>query len=90
MRPVLLRVMLARLHGMVRRMVRMPLRGLGVMGRLLVVTALVMLRGFAMVLGGLLVMLGGLVVMFRALMTLGFSPRCCAPVRSKRLQTVGS
>jgi hypothetical protein len=84
-RAVLLGVMLARLGAVMRGMVSMALRGMGVMSSLLVMTAFMMLCSFAVVLGGLLVMLGGLMVMFRSLMRHGFSPLCSAHTRSMRL-----
>jgi hypothetical protein len=40
------------------------MRGMGVVGGLLVITGVMVLGGFAMMLGGMLVMFGGLVVMF--------------------------
>lgn len=77
--------MLARLGAVMRGMVSMALRGMGVMGGLLVMTAFVMLCSFAVMLSGLLVMLGGLMMMVRSLMRHGFSPHCSAHARSIRL-----
>ena len=64
MRAVMFGVMTARLVMMLFGVAGMAMRGVGVVGGLLVVAGIMVLGGFAMMLGGMLVMFGGLVVMF--------------------------
>jgi hypothetical protein len=59
----MLGVMAARLVMMFLGVAGMAMRGVGVVGGLLVVAGIMVLGGFAMMLGGMLVMFGGLVVM---------------------------
>jgi hypothetical protein len=63
-RAVMLGVVTARFVMMLFGVAGMAMRGVGVVGGLLVVAGIMVLGGFAMMLGGMLVMLGGLVVMF--------------------------
>ena len=74
MRAVMLGVMTARLVVMFLGVAGMAMRGMGVVGGLLVVAGIMVLGGFAMMLGGMLVMFGGLVVMFD-----GVFAHVCAP-----------
>jgi hypothetical protein len=63
-RAVMFGVVTARLVMMLFGVAGMAMRGMGVVGGLLVVAGIMVLGGFAMMLGGMLVMFGGLVVMF--------------------------
>jgi hypothetical protein len=65
---VVLGVMAARLDMVMFGVAGMPMRAMGVMGRLLVIAGFMVLGGFAVMLGRVLVMLGGLVMMIHALM----------------------
>ena len=60
----MLGVVTARLMMMFLGVAGMAMRGMGVVGGLLMVAGIMVLGGFAMMLGGMLVVLGGLVVMF--------------------------
>ena len=59
-------VMAARLDMMMFGVTGMAVRGVGVMGRLLVIAGFVVLGGFAVMLGGVFVVLGGLVMVLNA------------------------
>jgi len=65
---VIVRVMLARLFGMVRGVSMMTLRHVRVMTGGVVIASVVMLRGRLVMLGGVLVVLGCFAVMFRGLL----------------------
>ena len=72
---VMLGVMAARLDVMMFGVAGMPVRGMGMVRRLLVIAGFMVLRGFAVMLGCVLVMLGGLVMMLDARMRRScFSP----------------
>jgi len=73
-RAVVLGVMTARLMMMFLGVAGMAMRGVGVVGGLLVVTGIMMPGGFAMMLGSMLVMLGSLVVMFDGVLAHGALP----------------
>ena len=77
----MLGVMAARLDMMMFGVAGMPVRGMGVMGRLFVIAGLMMLGGFAMMLCRVLVMLGGLVMMLDALVLAHIS----LPVRWRKV-----
>jgi hypothetical protein len=65
---VMLGVMTARLDMVVLGMAGVPVRAMGVMGRLLMFAGLMMPGGFAVMFCRVLVMFGGLVVMLHACM----------------------
>ena len=63
----MLGVVTARLDMMMLGVAGMAVRGVGVMGRLLVIAGFVVLGGFAVMLGGFAVMLGGVFVVLGGL-----------------------
>lgn len=85
---VLLGVVAARLGMVMRGVGGVTMRGMRVMGGLLVVAALVVLGGLAMMLRRLLVMLGGLVVVLGSLM--GHGRVSCRTAQSRTLRSCAS
>ena len=63
---VMLGVVTARLDMMMFGVAGMAVRGVGVMGRLLVIAGFVVLGGFTVMLGGVFVVFGGLLMMLDA------------------------
>ncbi|MBN4096073.1 hypothetical protein [Methylobacterium sp. OT2] len=71
MLAVVLGVVLARLRAVVRGVLGMPVGAVRVVGGLLVMTALVVFGGLAVMLRGVLVVLGSLMVVVSSLMLVG-------------------
>ena len=72
--PVLLRVMLARLARMMRGVVLVPMRHMRMMSRRLMIAALMLLRGGAMVLGRVLMVFRRFAMMLGCFFRHGISP----------------